>query len=125
MALFLLGFQDYAGRVRVALIPAETVSVEDARLLKLRETVSFWGRGPAMKVDGEHPQSDWGRCLEKYCRLLEVERESLVMTLDPNLNGSGVDPDWWQRALDMTRDKNVVDHACITFVSVAEPKMHQ
>jgi hypothetical protein len=125
LPMFLFGMQDYGGRVRVVLIPAGMVSAEDASLLKARgETIAFWGQGPAM-TDGEDPQGSWAKCLEKYCLLLDglVPGATQVLSLDPDYTaGTAVAEDWWQRAIDATQGKNVVDRACIRYVRVADPQ---
>jgi hypothetical protein len=125
LPMFLLGLQDYAGRVRAVLLPAALVPPHDIELLKSRETLRFWGQGVRMKVEHDEPQSAWRRCLEKYIPLLDMSKPGAVwlLALNPDQYKEVQEgpPDWWQLALDSTRDKNVVDRACIRFVRVEDP----
>jgi len=74
-----------------------------------------------MKVEDDEPQSAWGQCLQKYIPLLDMSKPGAVWLLALNPDQYEVQEDWWQLALDSTRDKNVVDRACIRFVRVEDP----
>jgi hypothetical protein len=114
LPMFLLGFQDYAGRATVLLLPAVLVSRDDARLLKSVEVIKFQGRGVRMQI--EPVSDDLAQCIERYCRIMEQPDRELSSGTSRVLRTQEPEPGWWQRALELTRAKNVVDRACITLV---------